>query len=219
MHFLLLTSLLLSQNISDAHGELGALFRGKGQAFVAPGRLFSVQVPGNWAVALHENDPYTIDFRLPSNYGGALLQVRRIKVPGQARPRQLLLNALDLRLKKLPNFKELSRRNVHVGGHKGAALLATYTYQGNVQYPRALEEVYLVTGEEAFVFHFECFEPEGARFANDLNRFYQSFVPRPVAQGGPFEAVSPAGSPSQAPVNPFVVPESEKDSIGEVQKP
>ena len=217
MTFVLLTALLLSQNINDAHGELGSLFQGKAQPFVAPGRLFSVQIPGHWGVALHNNDPYTVDFRLPSNFGGALLQVRRIVVPARARPRQLMLNALDLRLRKLPNFKEHNRRNVQVAGKKGAALLATYTYQGNIQYPRALEEVYLVAGEEAFIFHFECFEPEAARFADDLNRFYQSFVPRPVGTvGGPFEA---AAEEKQEPVNPFVVPAVEKPSIGEVKKP
>ena len=217
MNFVLLTALLLSQNINDANGELGALFQGKAQPFVAPGRLFSVQIPGHWGVALHDNDPYTIDFRLPSNFGGALLQIRRIVVPPRARPRQLLLNALDLRLRKLPNFKEHNRRNVQIAGRKGSALLGTYTYQGNIQYPRALEEVYLVAGEEAFIFHFECFEPEAARFATDLNRFYQSFVPRPVGgTAGPFDGAAEA---SPAPANPFVVPAKEKASIGEAKKP
>jgi hypothetical protein len=162
-------------------------------AWVAPGRLFAIKVPSGWGIALHDNDPYTIDFRAMTRPGNGVLQVRRITVPTGANPRQLMLNAIETRLGKLPNFKVASRRNVQVAGHKAAAVVGSYAYQGNLQFPVALEEVYVVTGGEAFIFHFECFEPAAPELANDVNVFYSSFQPRPPGlENDPFAPSQPA---------------------------
>ncbi|MBI3178180.1 MAG: hypothetical protein HYZ27_00880, partial [Deltaproteobacteria bacterium] len=158
------------------------LYRPPPAPFVAPGRLFAVQVPSGWGVALHDRDPYTIDFRAADRPGEAVIQVRRMLVPSGAHPRQLMLNAIEQRLRKLPNFKVIMRRDILVAGGKGASVLGSYAYQGNIQFPRVVEEVYMVLGNEAFVLHFECFEPAAAAFALDLERFYGSFQPRPPAE-------------------------------------
>ncbi len=155
------------------------LFRDNPEPWVAPGRLFSVRVPAGWGVALHDDDPYTIDFRGVQRPGNAVVQIRRLAVPKGAHPRQLMLNAIESRLGKLPNFKVVNKRNVQIAGTKGAAVVGTYSYQGNIQYPLVVEEVYLVAGAEAFIFHFECFEPFAVELANDVNLFYASFMPRP----------------------------------------
>jgi hypothetical protein len=173
------------------------LFNKKPEPFVAPGRLFSVQVPPGWGIALHDDDPYTIDFRGVSRPGFGIMQVRRITVPKGAHPRQLILNAIEMRLKKLPNFNIAGRRDVKVGGHRAAAVTGTFSYQGNLQYPVAIEEVHVVTGREAFIFHFECFGPEAGNLANDVNTFYTTFAPRP------------AGTDS----DPFGVPEESGDQV------
>ena len=66
-----------------------------------------------------------------------------------------------------------------IGGQRAAVVTALYHYQGNLQFPRFVEEVFLVAGKEGFVLHFECFQPEAGAFATPLNGFYSSFVPRP----------------------------------------
>ncbi|MBI5509560.1 MAG: hypothetical protein HY903_12480 [Deltaproteobacteria bacterium] len=167
-------------------------FGQKGTPYTAPGRLFSVEVPAGWGVALKADDPNTVEFQGVGRPGNATLQIRRLPVPKGAHPRQLLLNAIDRRLKKLPGFKVASRRDTTVAGQKAAAITGSYSYQGNIQFPLVLEEVYVVVGSDAYVFHFECFEPVAGNLAADVNGFYVSFQPRPTgAQPGPFVPKAP----------------------------
>lgn len=155
--------------------------------FTAPGQLFSVTVPGGWQVFIPDKEPNAVEFRAATLAGHGSLFVRRVKVPENARPRQLALAGLEQRLKKLPSFKLASRRDVTLAGLPATVITGSYAFQGNLQFPRALEEVYVVAGEEAFVFHFECFEPAAGLYGPDLGIFYGSFQPRPVGgTQGPF---------------------------------
>lgn len=163
----------------QAQDVMGPLMPRKTYPFVSPGRVFSVNLPPGWQVRLRD-DPYTIQFDLPE--GDAFMVVRRILVPPGANPRQLRLNALEKRLSRQPAFKVVSKRDVRVAGLPGASVVGTYAFQGNLEYPRALEEIYVVTSREAFIFHFECFQPFGARLGPQVNRFLSSFVPRPVPE-------------------------------------
>jgi hypothetical protein len=147
--------------------------------FSAPERMFSVQLPSNWEPKYFPDQPDFVEFRVEGP-GTAWLQVRRLPVPESARARQLLARAVEKRLSKLPHFAETSRRDVNFNGLMGASVLGTFWYQGNAQYPRAVEEVYLVVGREAFEFHFECFAPLAGQLSADLNRVYASFVPHPA---------------------------------------
>ena len=169
------------------------LFNQPATPFTAPGRLFSVQVPNGWGVVLHEKDPNTIEFRGVGRPGNATLQIRRVPVPKGAHPRQLMRNAVETRLKKLPGFKVAAQRDVTVAGFKAAAVTGGYAYQGNIQFPLAVEEIYVVVGNESFVFHFECFEPVAGDLAGDLNRFYTTFQPRPASgETSPFAPQAPS---------------------------
>ncbi|MCK5688688.1 hypothetical protein KAI87_05420 [Myxococcota bacterium] len=145
--------------------------------FVAPGGLFSLKLPSGWQVIVHPNDPDTLEFR-PNKAGDAILLIRRVDVPLGAHPRQLLLNAVESRLKKLPNFNIINRRNVTVAQLPAASLLSSYSFQGNIQYPRILEEIFVVAGTDAFILHFEVFEPVAGNFSKDLGVIYGSFRPR-----------------------------------------
>lgn len=178
------------------------LFQDEGTPWVAPGRLFSIKIPDGWGVALHDGDPYTYDVRAVGKRGDGILQIRRIKVPKGARPRQLMLNAIEQRLGKLPGFSVLSRRNVDIAGTRGAAVLASYAFQGNVQFPRIVEEVYVVAGPEAFILHFECFQPAATAFEEDLNLLYNSFQPRPPgASDRPFAVPDDGTGPNRLDTN------------------
>jgi len=186
----MLLALLVGQINSDGVGAGPdiPLFQPQPLPFIAPGRLFAVQLPAGWQVALHDKDPYTVDFIAASRPGEAAMQIRRIKVPAGAHPRQLMLNAIEQRLGKLPHFKLALKRDVPIAGGRGASVLGTYAYQGNLQFPRVIEEVYVVAGGEAFILHFECFEPSAGVFVPDLERFYLSFMPRPPAIDSPYAA-------------------------------
>jgi hypothetical protein len=179
------------------------LFNKKPEPFVAPGQLFAVQVPPGWGVALHDNDPDTVDFRGVNRPGYGVMQIRRIHVPKGAHPRQLLLNAIDTRLKKLPHFTVARRRDVKISGHRAAAVTGSYSYQGNLQYPVAVEELHVVTDREAFIFHFECFGPMATQLAADVNTFYTTFSPRPSTTASDPFAVSEGTDKKTSPELPF----------------
>ncbi len=165
----------------------GTLFGSKPSAdFVAPGNLFAVRVPTNWEAHTFPKQPQLVEIRLKKGPGTAQLQIKRLPVSAGAHPKQLLLRALESRLKKLPHFEAGERRELMLNGLHAAAIQGTFWYQGNAEYPRAIEEVYVVVGEEAFEMHFECFAPAFDSLTETLDGIYQSFVAHPsAAQPGP----------------------------------
>jgi hypothetical protein len=152
--------------------------------YMAPHRLFSIRLPSNWSPHTFADRPELVEFRLIDSPITALLQIKRTSVMEGARAKQLMLRAVELRLKKLPHFNETSRRDVNIGGVQGAAVTGVFWYQGNAQYPSAIEEIFLVLGTDAYELHFECFAPLSGQMAGELNRLYQSFVPRPTLPSG-----------------------------------
>ena len=155
----------------------------KSAPFIAPNRLFQLDIGPPWQpMPPADHDPDTVQFQLISAEGSALFRVHRRPVGEGARAKQLLVKALDERLKKLPHFETVLRRDVLVNGIKAASITGTFWYQGNAQYPRTVEEVYLVFGRDAFELHFECFSPLGPHLAPQLDRIYQSFQPRPSGE-------------------------------------
>lgn len=155
----------------------------KAAPYVAPHRLFQVQVPPDWEPKIFADNRDLVEFRIIRRQGSALFQVKREPVSEGAQSRQLLARAVERRLSKLPHYSELRRSEVVLNGIKGTSVLATFWYQGNAQYPRTLEEIFLVLGKEAYTLHFECFQPMSGLIANELNLVYQSFVPRPPGEG------------------------------------
>lgn len=153
--------------------------------YVAPNRLFSVLLPPGWGTRVFADRPDFVELRMVDRPGTAWLQIQRTAVAEGAQARQLLVRAVEGRLQKLPHFVELQRRDINFNGRKGASVLGTYWYQGNAQYPRTVEEVYIVAGHDAYELHFECFEPLSAAMAGELNLIYGSFVPRPALEKPP----------------------------------
>lgn len=194
-------------SVARAQTSTDMLSQGAPSPFTAPGGLFALNVPYGWVVAKVDNDPNAIEFRAQTLEGYGTLTVRRVRVPSGANPRQLLLNALETRLKKLPSFRMLQRRDVSIAGNPASSITGSYAYQGNLQFPRLVEEIHLVAGTDGFVFHFECFQPTGELYIGDLQTFYTSFQPRPVATGqGPFAVPpEPYGADPKIP-NPDSVP-------------
>jgi hypothetical protein len=163
-----------------AAAQQGSLF---GQAppaapYRAPDGSFGIKLPAAWVPKSWSRERAMAVFQIQT-MGDAWLQVIRVPIVDGAQARQLAARGKEFRLSKLPHFTEVGRRDVVFNGVVGASIFGTYWYQGNAQYPRAVEEVYLVVGHEAFEFHFECFEPIAGQLAADVNRVYQSFVPHP----------------------------------------
>ncbi len=119
-----------------------------------------------------------------------MLIVRKFVVPSEARPRQLVLNAIDQKLSKLPRFKVLQKRDVAIAGQPGASVIGDYAFQGNIQYPRLIELIFVVVGCEAYSLYFECFRASGAEVRERASTMmYSSFTPRVTGQSanGPFQ--------------------------------
>ncbi len=168
--------------VADPSVIFGDKQQQKTPPYMAPHRMFSVRLPPGWEPRTVAERPDFVELRMLNSPGTAWLQVQRIPVSEGARAKQLLLRALELRLKKLPHFAETGRRDIIINGIKGASLTGSFWYQGNAEYPRAIEEIYIVIGKEAFELHFECFEPLSGQMAGELDKLYQTFVPRPPQQ-------------------------------------
>lgn len=148
--------------------------------FLSGDGSFALKVPGSWAVKEQKGQKDRVSLR--SLYAkDAFIEVRRMAVSPGARPKQLVLIAKEARLNKLPHYQDVVMREMVVGGVPAASIMGSYWYQGNAQFPRAVEELFLVSGNEAYVFHFECFEPLAQALAPDVNSIYSSFVAHPVA--------------------------------------
>ncbi len=194
------TTLLILFLSGAAPGNIGGLLGGQSNTYIAPDRMFSVSLPSSWKVVEPKNKN---EFQfVVSGSGNPLMYIRRLIVPEGADPIQLALRAIDERLKKMPGFVLKSKRRVTLAGHKAATVSGTYAFHVNIQYPRDIEEVYVVVGTEAFVFHFDVFEPAAGQYLDQLNTFYQSFVPRPAQAAGVFD--------TEAQLPTEVMPEPEK---------
>lgn len=173
-----------------AREDLG--FSGKGDSkpkpYLAPDGSFAAVVPNFWQPR-EFRESNVVEFRMPGA-GMAWLQVRRASVAPNTQPRQLLLRARESRLSKLPHFREHGRRDIAIGGNPGAAVIGDYWYQGNAEYPRAVEELFVIVGNEAFEMHFECFAPLADTIHADVMAFYMSFIAHPAARAAP----PPAGA-------------------------
>lgn len=163
--------------------QVQSLFKRQGTRFTAPGRMFTLTIPPNWGASLVEGDPTTVQFRSARLPGHGALYIRRVAVPSGAKPRQLMLNSLEQRLSKLPRFQVLQQRDVTVAGHPAATVVGRYDFHANAQFPRTVEEIFVIVGTDAYVFHFECAEPTAGAYASDLTMFYTSFQPRAAARG------------------------------------
>lgn len=196
-------SIVISMVAAPAAAQFFHAQGGSGQEhYVAPGELFYVELPSGWSTLVNPSDPDTVEFRPAGNYGDASLFVRRVTVPAGAAAKQLMLTGIEQRLNKLPSFKMTVKKGAKIGGKAAAAVAGQYYYQGNAQFPRAVEEVYFVEGTDAFIFHFECFAPVAAEFAKILDTFYKSFIARPPKSLTNAAPPSSPGSGLDLPIDP-----------------
>lgn len=158
--------------------SLGSLLQ-RSEAFTAPGRLFSVVLPAGWGFYPNSARSSFAEFRHSDLGPDAVLLVRQSKIAPGASPRHLMLLALEQTLSKLPGFRELGRRQLSVAGQPAFAVSGVYFQQGNRQFPRAFEEVYVVREDDCFTLRFDCFEPAFLGLAASVNGFYDSFTIRP----------------------------------------
>ncbi len=145
-------------------------------AFLAADGSFALKVPQSWVVKedkAHKDRVHLRSLTAPD----AFVEMRKIAVSPGARPKQLALIAKDVRLGKMPHFKQQVIREMPVNGIPAASIMGTYWYQGNAEFPRVVEEIFLVGQTQGYVFHFECFEPMAPMLAPEVNAIYTSFVP------------------------------------------
>ncbi|MBN1961359.1 MAG: hypothetical protein JW841_10470 [Deltaproteobacteria bacterium] len=169
---------LLAQVMPYSGGMAELPFKRK-DIWVAPDRLFSIEMPSTWTAIAYDKK-HDVTVLKPTNESvDANLVIQRLVVPAGASPRQLLLNAIEQRLSKLPSFQKIADRDVIVSGSPAAIVSGKYYYQGNAQFPRIIEELHIVKGTEAFILHFECYAELAGYLGPDLEGFYNSFTIRP----------------------------------------
>lgn len=156
---------------------------GNSRLFVAPSNLFSIQLPSRWHCTTDtdklDTTPEHLEFVPSSGQSEASLVITHKEVLPGARAKQLMLRALEHRLNKLPHFQENSRKERDLNGVPAAWITGTYWYQGNAQYPRAIEEMFVILSNDAFTLHFECFAEKKNDVLSELDKIYNSFIARP----------------------------------------
>jgi hypothetical protein len=180
----LVPTLAMAQSMDIGGGDFQFNPETSERPFAPTSDAFNVKIPGGWDTILNPFDPDTVTFVPQGRAGEASLSVRHFVVPEGAMPRQLISVAIEKQLSKLPWWKTMSRRDVKLAGHAASSVVGTYKYQGNAQYPRIIEQVAVVVGVDAYVFHFEGFEGLAAELQPEVEKFYRSFVPRPSPVGG-----------------------------------
>lgn len=173
-------------------GPAGADFlQAEPPPFVGWDGLFSLRMPHGWGQA--ESDDAAMIVLKPVDGSDAFVVIRRVQVPAGAHPRQLVLNAIDQRLSKMPRFELLKKRDAKVSGAPAAVVIGRYAHQGNIQYPRIVEELHVVVNTRGFIVHFDSFEVDAPVLAPALEVIYRTFV-------SPAGATIPGQEPPAAPL-------------------
>jgi len=179
--------------------DLSQFFEGFGSSgkttYEAPNGRYHVQVPGGLLMQVDEDnpDPNMVVFAGDIRPGlRAQMVVKKVEVTAGAASSQLMLTTRDNHLAKLPNFTVEQVRKIRIANRTCTLLRARYDYQGNKQYPMALEQAYIIDGTEGFIVGMEVPYEVYGDMADRLQQVYKSFVHvRP-------KAAEPKGEPASA---------------------
>ena len=165
---------------TPAHADQLLFQPARQPTYTAPNRLFQLEIGPQWQVGANAGQDDTVEFSLSDPRGGsAVLRIRRRAVPEGAQAKQMMVRALESRRKELPHLSNVVKGDKILRGLRGSAFTGMFWWQGNAQYKRVVEEVFVVAGHDAFEIHLECFPPLYAAMAREREAMYQSFVPRP----------------------------------------
>ena len=188
-----LSGVIWQQNTAQAT-SLPSLAPPPPKIYQSPDAFLRFQVPAGWSVIQSNGSEKTVLAPVQTN-GDAKILIERIEVPKGAHPRQLRLRAIEAIKTKLSGFQSQSERDIVISGLPAAVLTGTYPWQGNIQYPRALEQVFVVHGTHAIRIHFECFQPLASQHAAAVAVLYKSLLigPKKASTKG-IKPTSGAGS-------------------------
>ena len=153
------------------------------EAYVAPNRLFSAEMPMGWDATVDDKDNKHVTLRTGVG-SGASVEVRAKSVPKGATPSHFLMFALEHDFNKLPMITYIKKqKDRKFNGNKAASVSGTYAYQGNAEYIRYFEHIIVFTGTaEVFELHFECVTGFQQTWETDLKRIYDTFTFHPVEE-------------------------------------
>lgn len=158
------------------------IFGPQDKPYIAPDRTFSINIPREWQLQPPTPaQPHTVTLGGPAKYGSGVLTITHIGVRAGAKAASLLRRRLAKPLGQLPRFEVIQRRKIALGTLRGPSVLARYAFQGNLQFPRLIEESIVVVGQDAYIFHFDGFAAAAPNYVPDLEAIYGSFLPRPAA--------------------------------------
>jgi hypothetical protein len=80
----------------------------------------------------------------------------------------------ERKLKKLKHFRKTGGGRLLLGDVKASLRSFTFDYQGNTEYPVAVEELYVVSGGKAIRVHFETMAHAMPSYGADLKQLYDT---------------------------------------------
>jgi hypothetical protein len=168
---LLAAALAAAAPDARAGGEVLEMFNNAEPPFAHSTGLFAFLPPPGWSC--QQNRDSSVECRGQNGPQPGVLTVTHQTVEGQLDAELMALNA-EKQLKRLPHYQRTGGGRLLLGDVKAAIRSFRFDYQGNNEYPVAVEELYVVSGGKAIRVHFETMLLAMPHYMGDLKRFYDT---------------------------------------------
>ncbi len=168
-------------------GDMDFLEGNNAPAFTHSTGLYAFLPPGGWNC--RQLPDSAAECRTSNGGAPAVLTISHLTVEGQLDSELMAINT-EKALKKLPHYKRLGGGRLLLGGVKASIRSFTFDYQGNTEYPVAVEELYVVSGGKAVRLHFETMTSAMPTYSGELRKVYDTFAVGEVDALG--QVVNPA---------------------------
>jgi len=134
--------------------------------------LFTFVPPNGWDC--HQNKDSSVECRTNNAGAAGTLFVTHSTIQGVLDSELMALNS-EKDLKKLPHYQRVGGGRILLGELKASIRSFVFDYQGNTEYPVAVEQLYVVSGSKAIKLHFETMRRTMPGYARDLKLVYDTF--------------------------------------------
>ncbi|MBI5497812.1 MAG: hypothetical protein HY904_22585 [Deltaproteobacteria bacterium] len=184
---------VLAAAVPARANDLEGMFGNSEPPFEHSTGLYAFLPPGGWNCQQQRDS----SVQCQASSTGAMLRIEHWTIEGQLDSELMAFNE-ERKLQKLPHFRKNGGGRLLLGDVKASIRSFVFDYQGNAEYPVAVEELYVVSGGKAIRVHFEVMARAMPSHARDLKQLYDTFgVAEVDALGQVVTAARPRNAPGQ----------------------
>lgn len=162
-------------------GEVMDMMGDEGAAFVHSTGLYAMRPANSWRC--NQLRDGAVECRTDSGPAQGVCTITFATIAGQLDSELMAFNE-ERKLKKLPHFRKTGGGRLLLGDVKASLRSFTFDYQGNTEYPVAVEELYVVSGGKAIRVHFETMAHAMPAYGMDLKQLYDTLGVAEVDDNG-----------------------------------